>query len=371
MTKTRAPGATVLDQRALNRALLSRQMLLERQPVTPLAAVEHLVGMQGQEPLAPYYGLWSRLETFDPHDLGSLVEEGALVRIACLRLTVHLVSARDCLLLRPAVQPMMTRALESSVWARGIVGVDRNELATLARTTVEETPMPVSELGKRLQERWPQSDAPSLGYAAHYLLPLVQLPPRAVWGRSGQVRCTTAEAWTGERLQENPDLDSIVLRYLGAFGPASVRDAQSWSGLTRFREVFERLRPRLLTFRDEHGTELFDLPEAPRPAADIEAPVRFLGPFDNVILGHADRRRIVDDESRKRLMTSRTMATFLVDGRVGGTWRVERKGKPKLEIQPYGRLSKGQRAEVEDEGVRFLQFAAGEAATDVSFAVQD
>ncbi|HEX5914286.1 MAG TPA: winged helix DNA-binding domain-containing protein, partial [Rubrobacter sp.] len=192
---------------------------------------------------------------------------------------------------------------------------------------------------------------------------LVQVPPRGVWGRSGPAAHTTAESWLGRPLDSSPSIEDIVLRYLGAFGPATVKDVQTWSGLTRLGEVVERLRPRLRVFRDESGKELFDVPDAPMPDPDIPAPPRFLPEFDNLILSHADRTRFIADEYRKALTSKYGMvpAAFLVDGFVRGTWKSERsRGRATQEIKPFEPLAREHRAALAEEGERLLRFTGAE-----------
>jgi hypothetical protein len=351
-----------LGLRALNRATLERQMLLRRQTLPALEAIEHLVGMQAQAPNPPYVGLWTRLENFHPDELARLILERRAVRVALMRNTVHLVSARDCLALRPLVQPVIDRGLYANRAHReGLEGVDIEALAAAGRALIEERPRTAKELGVLLRERWPGRDPASLARAVRHLVPLVQVPPRGVWGKSGPAAHTTAEAWLGRSLDSDPSLEEMVVRYLGAFGPAGVKDVQAWSGLTRLGGMVDRLRSRLLSFRDEHGGEMFDLPDAPRPDPDVPAPPRFLPEFDNLILSHADRARVIADEHRKALASRNGMvpATFLVDGFVGGTWKTERiRGKITLAIEPFEPLAKNDRGALAEEGERLLQFMA-------------
>lgn len=172
-----------------------------------------------------------------------------------------------------------------------------------------------------------------------------------MWGRSGQVRLTTAENWLGRTAPaaEPQPVDEVVLRYLGAFGPASVKDMQTWAGLTRLREAFERLRPGLAVFRDENGVELFDLPDAPRPDADTPAPPRFLPEFDNLLLSHADRTRVITPEAKGRTWTgNQAHCALLVDGFVAGLWKLDGN---LLTVELFDdKLSKARRAEVVAEG---------------------
>jgi hypothetical protein len=349
--------APLLSLRALNRATLERQMLLDRRKLSAEEAIEHLVGMQAQAPAPPYVGLWTRLEGFQPDELSDLILERRAVRVALMRNTVHLVSARDCLKLRPLVQPVIDRGLHAH--RAGIEGVDVPELVASGRALLEERPRTAKELGVLLQKRWPEHDPASLAHAIRHLVPLVQVPPRGLWRKRGPAAHTTAESWLGRPLDPNPSLEELVLRYLGAFGPASVRDVQTWSGLTRLGEVVERLRPRLVAFRDEHGRELFDLPDAPRPDPDVQAPPRFLPEFDNLILSHADRTRVIAEEYRKALASRNGMvpAAVLVDGFVRGTWRVEKtRGKASLVIDLFEPLPRSDLDALTEEGVRLVRF---------------
>ena len=173
-------------------------------------------------------------------------------------------------------------------------------------------------------------------------------------------------------LEREPSIDGVVLRYLRAFGPASVKDMQYWCGLTRLKAVFERLRPKLVAFRDEEGTELFDLPEAPRPGPDVPAPVRFLGEYDNVLLGHADRRRLIPEGFpwQEMLAHGRFVNNVLVDGMLRATWWIEReeKGRATLGIRPFGKLSRAERADVAAEAERVVDLVAADAdRRDVRF----
>jgi hypothetical protein len=363
----------VLGRRALNRATLERQMLLRRQKLPAIETIEHLVGMQAQAPNPPYIGLWTRLEGFHPDELARLILDRRAVRVALMRNTIHLVSARDCLALRPLMQPVFDRGLYANRAHRaGIEGMDIEALVTAGRALLEKRPRTAKELGLLLQEQWPDRDPASLARAIRHLVPLVQVPPRGIWGKSGQAAHTTVEAWLDRPLDPDSSLDEMVMRYLGAFGPATIRDVRTWSGLTRLGKVTERLRSRLRTFRDEHGNELFDLPDAPRPEPDTPTQARFLPEFDNLILSHADRTRVIADDYRKMIASKNGMvpATVLVDGFVRGTWKTERtRGQAMIMIEPFESLSKEDRDALSEEGERLIRFAEEDAeAFEVRFA---
>ncbi|WP_406515015.1 winged helix DNA-binding domain-containing protein [Streptomyces sp. NBC_00873] len=363
-----------LTPRALGRATLERQLLLRRTPMSAKEAVGHLVGLQAQNSKPPYYQLFARLEGFDPAELSALMGSREVVRIVTLRSTIHTHTADDALTLRPLVQPARSRELK--MFRQGLGGVDLDRLAAIGRELVEERPRTPKELREALLAQWPDADPQALTLAVRCTLPLVQVTPRGLWGRSGQVALTTVEHWLGRPSEPTPAPDATVLRYLGAFGPASVKDMQMWAGLTRLREVFERLRPRLITFRDEHGVELFDLPDAPRPDPDTPAPPRFLPEFDNVLLGHADRTRVIPPQFKGRNGNgNQAYGAVLVDGFLAAIWRFGAPGqKPGGEgtvtVQALGRLSPAEREAVTEEGLRMLATMGptDPAAHDIRFA---
>ncbi|MGH9133318.1 MAG: winged helix DNA-binding domain-containing protein [Ilumatobacteraceae bacterium] len=348
------PGR-VLTARALNRATLERQLLLRRSTVSVLEAVEHLVGMQAQIPLNPYVGLWSRLERFDGDAMGRLLVDRSLVRIVVTRGTLHLVTADDCLLLRPLMQPVLDAELaRHRDFAPALDGVDLTPVLAFAGALLGERPLTGGQLRAALAARFPEHDAAALAYACRNHLAVVQVPPRGVWGRSAQVTLTTAEAWLGRPLVKDPSIDAVVVRYLGAFGPATTADVAAWSRLTGMAEVLERLRPRLITLRDERGRELFDLPDAPRPDPDTPAPVRFLPEYDNVLLSHADRSRFASARLQGGGRVVR--GTVLHDGTVVATWHIERAPERATLVVDHGRLPARAQASVAAEGRRFVRF---------------
>jgi hypothetical protein len=387
------PAKPVLSVRAVNRALLARQLLLDRAPLLPagparaaqvVQAIEHLVGLQAQAPLPPYYGLHSRLDGFRPEDLAALITDRSVVRMALMRGTIHLVSARDCLPLRRLLQPVIERGMRGA-FGKQLAGVDAVALAAAGRSLVEAEPMTFSQLGQALAARWPDHPPAALAQGVRALVPLVQVPPRAVWGQAGQSLHTSAEHWIGQRRPATgPDragrpasraeLAQLVTRYLGAFGPATVRDVQAWSGLTGLKAVLEQLRPSLVTFRDEQGAELFDLPTAPRPGGEVPAPVRLVAEFDNLVLSHAERSRVIGAEATKRLYTVNGLipGAVLIDGFVAGMWRLARsRDAATLTIELFGparRRDAEERDALTAEAERVLAFGGPGAASEVRFA---
>ncbi|MFJ5712691.1 winged helix DNA-binding domain-containing protein [Streptomyces sp. NPDC093105] len=358
-----------VSRRALGRATLARQLLLTPSPLRPEEAVHHLVGLQAQNTRPPYYALAARLDGFRPEELSALMESRAVARIATLRSTVHTHTARDAVALRAFAQPGAVDR-ELGIFRKKLDGVDLDRLAALARDLVEAEPRTPKQLREHLLRTWPEADPLALTMAARCMLPLVQVTPRGLWGRSGQVALTTTDVWFRGASYEPADPDETVLRYLGAFGPASVRDMQTWCGLTRLRPAFERLRPRLVTFRDEDGTELFDLPDAPRPDEDTPAPPRFLPEFDNLLLSHADRRRIVPDAHRTRTWTgNQAHRVFLLDGLLAGLWHLaEAEGRVTLTVEPFTRLTRADRAALTAEAERTLRLAGpADGAYDLVF----
>jgi Winged helix DNA-binding domain len=350
----------MLTLRELNRATLARQMLLDRQGVSVLDAVGRLAGLQAQLPSPPYVGLWTRLRGFQRADLTRLLEERRVVRATLMRATLHLMTAEDYLLLRPALQPALTRSM-NSIAGKRLEGLDVDRLVEAARAYFEEGSYSFADLRPLLSEVEPDRDKSALAYAVRTRLPLVQVPSGDVWGYSGKASFTTAEKWLGKSPSGSEDPRDLLLQYLAAFGPATVRDVQTWSGRMQLKQPIEEMRAELRTFRDEQGKELFDLPDAPLPSGDIPAPPRFVPDYDNLVLSHADRRRVISDEHRKKVFLSaaRVRATFLIDGFVSGAWKVEKNRKDAtLQLEPFEPLSTEDRDALSDEGERLVRFLA-------------
>ncbi|MEU0089263.1 winged helix DNA-binding domain-containing protein [Kribbella sp. NPDC006257] len=361
-----------LSLRALNRATLSRQWLIERQDVSVLEALEHLVGMQAQVPLSPYVGLWSRLVGFEPAALASLLENRQAVRGSMMRATIHLMSSRDFLAIRPLVQPRLEREVyaNQTYGRKRLEGLDMDAVLAAGADRMASSPATAVELREHLGALWPDRDAPSLAHAVRCLLPTVQIPPRGIWGKGGNPTMSTAELWLGSPVSAAP-IDTVVLRYLNAFGPASVADAQAWSGLTRLAEVFDRLRPSLRTYIDDsNGRELLDVAGNELPPEDLEVPTRFLPEYDNLLLAHADRNRWLDDDLRERLLIQEVLnrGSVLYDGQVAAMWKLHRQGKKSatLEIEPLIKLTAKARSAITTEGEHLLAFATpADATTDL------
>jgi len=327
--------------------------------------------MQAQAPRAPYVALWSRLAGFAPAELEALVEGRLVVRAAgMLRTTIHLVSAADALAMRPILQRgVVERGFQSgSPFARNLVGLPIEGVIALGRALLAERPRSTAELGRLLGERWPDRDTVSLAMAVRYLVPLVQVPPRGLWSRSAPPKFAVMEDWLGRPLAAETTPDAFVLRYLAAFGPATVADVATWSWLTEVRAVMEQLRPGLRISRDERGRELFDVPEGLLPDPATPAPPRFLPEYDNVLLSHKDRTRITESLQNLPLPAGDggRMGTFLFDGFMAGTWRVDRVAdRAMLAMTPRAPIGPDDRSAVEAEAAGLLDFVAPKDAHDV------
>ncbi len=375
-------AAKTLTLRELNRATLARQMLLERADATPLTAIQRLAGMQAQAPLSPYVGLWTRLGRFEAGQLADLVRRRAVVRASLMRMTIHLVSARDALAWRPVLQPMAEGGWRGSQWSKQIGSARPADVLAAASELMERAGDGIgrTRLGQLLAERFPDADPFSLGGTVAYLMPIAQPTPRGVWGEGGAAKLTSLTSWLGRPLDPEPSVDQLVLRCIAALGPMTVMDVQAWSRLTRLREVVDRLGPRLRAFRGDDGAELFDLPRAPRPHPDSPAPARYLPEYDNLLLSHADRRRVNPSGRSIPLFPGNgaQLGTFLLDGQHAGHWRIHRPGRSprstrsprhtqspeapaQLQLEPFAKLARHDVEELTAEGLALLGFAAPDA----------
>ena len=352
----------ILKLRELNRATLSRQMLLERESLSVPAAVERLAGLQAQLASAPYAGLWTRLRDFQREDLAREIENRKVVKATMMRGTLHLCTADDYLRFRTALKPVLIVA-SSEISKRRGGDFDMDKVLKAARKFIGEKPRTFAEISDMLTELMPDHDVGAMRYSVRTHIPLVQVPINTGWSYSNKPEFTLAETWIGRPVSPEDNLRELVFRYLAAFGPASVTDAQTWSGM-KLKEAFEKLRPELQTYRGEGRTELFDLPGVQLPAEDVPAPVRFLPEYDNLLLSHSNRSRVIADEYRSKVYLPglRVAATILVDGFVRGAWKIEKaKTAATLVIEPFDKLTKKDRAALTEEGERLVRFVEPKA----------
>ena len=348
-----------LSRRALNRTTLGRQLLLERAKHTAGEAMELLVGMQAQNPHDPYYALWSRLEGFAPDDLSRMIERREALRGALMRATLHIATTSDFMLLRSHLQETLAAVLGSTSFAKDTAGIDRALLLDKGRSLLEEHPMTRADLARALEESWPGIPGNSMAQVVTYLLPVIQVPPRGLWGRSGAATWTTLESWVGSGLPNMKDLETIVMRYLAAFGPATISDLRVWSRLNGLRQVVDGMRDRLRSHQGEDGSELLDHPDATILDEDTPSPPRFLPEYDNVLLGHSDRSRFFTPG----IVPPGWAGNLLVDGMFSGWWKMSRNGKKsQLEVHLLRRVSPAEVRAVGDEAERLHHFASPEAA---------
>lgn len=360
---------SVVSPRTLGRTLLARQHLVKRTNASVLDVVTHLVGMQAQVPRDPYLALWSRISGFEPEHLEARYLDRSVVRIVATRGTIHLLTAQDAVGLRGLFQPVLDQEMARHAEHKDVLaGLDLAPVTAFAEVQLA-APHSLSQLKAALAERFPSLDPAALALACRNTVPLVQIPPRGLWSRSGQVTYVTAAEWLGQAVDMAPSLETALRRYLGAFGPATVADMTTWSRLTRLRDVVERMRPTLRTWTDEDGRELFDVPDGELIDADTPAPVRFLPEYDNVLLSHADRRRVFPEAYPSLYEGGRLgIGHVLVDGTLQATWRLDRpKGAPAaVIIRHRAGLPKRDHAEVLAEAERALPLLSqGAPAADV------
>ncbi|MBB5789358.1 winged helix DNA-binding domain-containing protein [Jiangella mangrovi] len=344
-----------LDGRRLSRATLARQHLLVRVDRRPLDVARDLVGLQGQEPAPPYVMLWNRIDGFTVDGLTTLQLDRSVVRATLFRGTLHMVATDDYLWLRPMLAPMLERR-QRGAWGKALDGVDLDQLAKTAAGLLDGGTLTRPRLSRALAEQWPDHSPMALARSIQGLLPVVHPPPDGLWDRRGPAHIALARTWLGRPLSPGVAPSTLVRRYLAAFGPATVKDVQAWSGLTRLREVVDGMRPQLVTFTGEHGEELFDVPDAPRPDPDTPAPPRLLAPLDNLVLGYADRGRLVGPDAAARVGWE---AAVLVDGKVRGFWTVARDdGAATLTVELLGPVGAAAEEALETEAAGLLAFIA-------------
>lgn len=346
-------------------------MLLEREAMPLPVAIEHLAGLQAQLARAPYIGLWTRLRDFRRETLDQMIESRNVVKATWIRATLHLCTADDYIRFRATLQPMLARAASSI--AKGRSGdFDLNKLLGAAREYIGERPRTFAEISEMVASLMPDEDVGPLRYAVRLNLPLVQVPTPGGWGYSNQPEFTLADSWIGRNISPEDGLPELVFRYLAAFGPSSVTDMQTWSGIPALKETFEKLKPRLQLYRAEGRRELFDAPDLMIPDGDVPAPVRFLPEFDNLLLSHSNRTRVIADEHRSKVYLPglRVAGTILVDGFVRGVWTIEKtKTAATLVIQPFEKLTRPNRAALVEEGESLIRLAEAKSKSfEVRFA---
>jgi len=360
----------ILTTRELNRALLARQHLLQRSSMNVVEMITHLVSLQAQIPNPPYIGLWTRLEQFEREDLTQLMEARKVVRAAMMRSTLMLMTAEDHQYFRPTLQPALTRALRA-FFGKNAKGLDIEKLVAAAKPFIEEEPRSTGEIRALLEKLEPDRAGDAMAYAVRNYLPLIQVPPGGTWGSGTRASYTTAESYLG-KVNTEEDLRGLLQRYLAAFGPASVMDFQFWTGMTRLKKPLEAIKSDFVVYEDENGTELFDLPGAPLPTEDTPAPVRFIPAYDNLIISHSDRTRVISETAYKQVFLSaaRVMPTILVDGFVAGRWKTERtKSTAQLQIELYQEIESETQTALEEEGSRLLRFIENDEDDASAFEV--
>nr|WP_209310782.1 winged helix DNA-binding domain-containing protein [Streptomyces spiramenti] len=358
-----------MDDRALNRATLARQHLLERTDSAPLDVVSHLAGLQAQEPQEPFVGLWSRTRGFRPEMLDELLTERAVVRTHLMRRTVHLVAADDAVAWRGRHDAML-RGRVLTTYRDELRGIDTTAVRAAGLAVLADgRPRTMAELVEPLRDRWPRPPRRALGeLLVAALIPMAQLPPRGLWQRTAGVRNLSLADWLGREVEQVEDDGSdpagqrLLRRYLAAHGPATSSDLRAWCGLTGLPAAVRAARGDLVSFRDSRGRELLDLPGAPRPDPGTPAPVRFLPAFDNAILGYRDRGRIIDEEHLGLSVAGERVV--LVDGRVSATWTVH---DDRVAVTPLRALSRAEHRDVREEGGALSEFL-GTASGDVRIA---
>ncbi|MFD5122256.1 winged helix DNA-binding domain-containing protein [Streptomyces sp. NPDC058385] len=365
---------TTLSLRVLNRALMDRQFLLGRTDRTPLEVIGRLVALQAQEPNWAYVGLWSRIHGFTQSELTALLEDRRVVRSGLLRSTQHFAAADDFRRLRPLLQPVLDRMAGSPHFTRNSTGLDAASLVAEGLGLLAGGTLSRKELARLLAERHPGRNGRILAGQVELRTPLVHGVATGAWGSWGNrsaVSVTPAEVWLGQPMATattaKDSAKELIRRYLAAFGPAGVKDVQAWCGLTRLGEVVTQMHAELRRYRGPDGRELIDLADAELPDPETIAPVRLLPAFDNALLGHADRTRVISDEDRKRVMPGQAQVrpTFLVDGQVHGTWSLD---AGTLRLTPFRPLRATDRAALEQEADRLLHFV-GSGAVSYSDAV--
>lgn len=350
----------VLTRRDLNRALLERQFLLERKALAAVKAVERLGGLQAQSTTSPYLSLWTRLDGFERHQLVRALKRRRLVKAIIQRGTLHIVTPSDYWAFATARRKLGGIVWPPSYEAR-LPTVSLVKLAAAVAAELEGVELTFKEVRALLEPYEQPGISPTFiwrriqGHAY-----IVHVPPSGIWGYGGQGVYTAAEGTlVGGPPPAEEGFDRLVRTYLAAYGPATKHDIGQWAGIPRIAPITASLaRQSLRTYQDEQGRTLYDLPRAPLPDADTPAPVRLIPRFDNVVLSHADRSRILGDVPPSRIVTNNGIvhATVLVDGFVAGTWQLD---NGRVVLEPFAPLVRDVKRALRDEAERLEAFVGG------------
>lgn len=348
---------SVLTTRALNRATLARQMLLERSDGGIVEAVKFLGGLQGQQTHDPYIGLWSRLKDFRQEDLTALIVERTLARATTMRGTLHLHTADDLLGFRALVQPFVSQQWKSN-FLRRFGSEDEGKVRRAGLRLLDKGPMTAGTLNKALKEKFPSAEPIALSTLVALSETLVQVPPTRIWGNNDAPLLARVENWLPPPYKRPLSREDLVRRYLAAYGPASIADMATWCRLSKLGESFKKISDELIVLEDESGRTLYDLPDAPRPDEDTPAPVRFLPLYDNAYLGYDNRRRMLSEATAHLVnMFQQFKPAVLIDGTMNAGWSiVSKKGEAVLEIETYRKILKRELRALEAEGLAFAKF---------------
>ncbi|QIS15969.1 winged helix DNA-binding domain-containing protein [Nocardia arthritidis] len=348
-----------LSNRILNRTLLARQHLLRRSALTVPEMCDHLVGLQAQDVPPPFVALWSRIADFDPATVSTGLEDRSLVRITLMRGTIHLVTPPDALRIAPHLQPELEKIPFRKGFNSGaMVGLDPDEVRAHGEAVLGDAPMSAADLRTHAAARYPDRDAGAVVQTWLYQLPVLQTPPRGRWKDNSRPVWSRVEPWLGAPLDPSYPLRELIVRYLRAFGPASTMDMQTWSKLPGMKGAVTELGDRLRTYTDERGRTLYDVADGELADPELPAPARLLGWYDNAVLSHQDRSRIVPDGGPPTLRAFANMVSpILVDGYLGGFYKIfPQNGIARLRVVPSRKWTRGESAEVEAEAHALLAF---------------
>lgn len=354
----------LVSNRVLNRTLLARQHLLERSTLTTSQMCDHLVGLQAQDVPPPFVGLWSRIADFDPATVSTGLEDRSLVRITLMRGTIHLVTPPDALRIAPHIQPELEKAPFRKGFNFGaMVGLDSEEVRANGEAVLGDEPMSAADMRAEAARRYPDRDAGAVLQAWLYQLPVLQTPPRGRWRDNSRPVWSRVEPWLSAPLDPTYPVSELILRYLRAFGPAGTMDMQAWSRLPAMKQAVTDLGDRVRTYTDDRGRTLYDAADLELADPDLPAPVRLLGWYDNALLSHKDRSRIVGDTSAPPLRAFATnVSSILIDGFLAGVYKIFVKaGIAHLRVSPTREWTKTEAAQVEQEAAALLAFLEPES----------